>query len=323
MANLFLTGHRKSGTSMLSRLFDSHPELSLYPTDVSLLYAYFPVFAASETDPSKLRQRIAVVLEKSLKHGLSQSDYDENSDAFILRFIDSMLSKLQDESLHDRRKILQALVSAWRQTSGAASNTRVVLKETSQSVHFLELKNAIPNLKFLHLMRDPRDIYAAIKAGISNYYSALGEGEYESLASVLNRFKVDTKAARTYSAAFPSLFSIIRFEDLVFNPESTMRAVASFGDFSFDECLLTPSDLGTEYKGNSHDGIAMSGISPQNVGRWRERIRDEEAMIIEFWLGDEMERHGYQRQFSDANAVLAFSNFYDWYNTKYFYSDSF
>ena len=28
---IFLTGHRKSGTSLLLRLFDNHPDIDVYP----------------------------------------------------------------------------------------------------------------------------------------------------------------------------------------------------------------------------------------------------------------------------------------------------
>lgn len=323
MSNLFLTGHRKSGTSMLTRLFDSHPELSVYPSDISLLYAYFPAFTASESNPDKLRQRISQVLEKSLDYGLSQSDPKGEFHALIRTFTEALFAKLDNESLRNKKAVLRAFISAWSEVSGADADTGIVLKETSQSIHFFELKEVLPTFKFFHLVRDPRDIYAAIKAGVSGYYSEFGEGERESLASVLNRFKVDTSAANILSATHQSTFLTLRFEDIVKNPESTMRKAAAFGNFSFDECLLSPSVAGAAYKGNSHDRIVMSGISSTNVGRWRERISDEEAMIIEFWLGAEMERVGYQRQFTESEAMSAFSKFYDWYNTKYFFSDSF
>lgn len=323
MANLFLTGHRKSGTSMLSRLFDSHPELTAYPADISLLYAYFPAFTECETEPKKLRQRIDLVLRKSLGNSLSSSREDEDINVCVSDFVENMLTLIPDDGLCDKKVVLQALVAAWREASGAEESTGIVLKETSQSVHFFEIKDALPNLKFLHLLRDPRDVYAAIKAGVAKHYGVLGEGERESLASVLNRYKIDSDASEVVSELYPDDFSTIRFEDLVSYPERTMRYVADFGGFSFDRSLLFPTTIGTAYQGNNHDGVVMSGISSQNVGRWRERIKDEEAMVIEFWLGTEMERHGYQRQFSKADTIAAFSKFYHWYNTKYFYSDSF
>ena len=41
---IFLTGHRKSGTSLLQRLFDNHPDIDVYPTDLTLFYNYFPYY---------------------------------------------------------------------------------------------------------------------------------------------------------------------------------------------------------------------------------------------------------------------------------------
>ena len=42
MKVIFLTGHRKSGTTLLSNLLDDVDGLCVYPTDLALLYAYFP-----------------------------------------------------------------------------------------------------------------------------------------------------------------------------------------------------------------------------------------------------------------------------------------
>ena len=39
----------------------------------------------------------------------------------------------------------------------------------------MEINNS--NLKMLQIIRDPRDNYAAIKAGVSSYYKKIGENE--------------------------------------------------------------------------------------------------------------------------------------------------
>ena len=44
MKVIFLTGHRKSGTTLLSNLLDDVDGLCVYPTDLALLYAYFPKY---------------------------------------------------------------------------------------------------------------------------------------------------------------------------------------------------------------------------------------------------------------------------------------
>ena len=41
---LFITGHRKSGTTMFANLFDGHKDFLVYPSDLCLLYAYYPFY---------------------------------------------------------------------------------------------------------------------------------------------------------------------------------------------------------------------------------------------------------------------------------------
>ena len=40
---IFLCGHRKSGTSMFLNLFDGNKDINVFPTDINLLYAYYPI----------------------------------------------------------------------------------------------------------------------------------------------------------------------------------------------------------------------------------------------------------------------------------------
>ena len=39
---LLITGHRKSGTTLLTSLFDKSSEFLVYPPDITLLYTFFP-----------------------------------------------------------------------------------------------------------------------------------------------------------------------------------------------------------------------------------------------------------------------------------------
>ena len=41
---IIITGARRSGTTFLLDLLDGHPDLVVFPTDLRILYAYFPYF---------------------------------------------------------------------------------------------------------------------------------------------------------------------------------------------------------------------------------------------------------------------------------------
>ncbi len=63
---IFLAGHRKSGTSLLHMLFDGHPSLMAYPTDLTVMYAYYPHYTEKLKRDSELRARLNSVLRRGL-----------------------------------------------------------------------------------------------------------------------------------------------------------------------------------------------------------------------------------------------------------------
>lgn len=319
---VFLTGHRKSGTTMLRGLFDGHTQATTYPSDIALLYAYFPAFTIGERPDGELRERVALVLRKSLAgaHGVEHGGKVFDSEAFLKDFWEQFGAG----NLRSRADIVDALGRAWCRFSGLDPDTAtVVLKETSQSIYFDELKAAFPNLKMIHLLRDPRDNYAALKAGVTRYYSKLGENELETLASLINRARMDMISARINTASSPGNFLTVRFEDIVSDPKPALTRVCDFLGWEFSDTMLSPTVLGSADRGNNHDGKRFSGISSANAGAWRERISEEEAKIVEYWCEREMLDWNYSLVFEATERQQAFAKFYEWYNSRYFFADSF
>lgn len=324
MANyIFLTGHRKSGTTLLRGLFDGHDSATVYPTDIGLFYAYFPCFTQDRSQSQKqLQDRISLVLHRSL----TTINPAEHSGPVIEtdRFLDLFWSRLGSMNLFERSSLLDALGKAWCDYCGLdPERTTVALKETSQSVFFGELKADFPSLKMIQLIRDPRDNYAALKAGVSNYYAGLGEGELETLASLINRCRMDMIAARVNADLHPDSFHVVRFEDLVGKPREALGRACEFLRWPLSDAMLSPTVMGSPTLGNSHNGPRFREIDDSHVDAWRRRISAEEAKVIEYWCGREMRDWGYELAFSAAEQQAAFADFYAWYNCRYFFSDSF
>ncbi len=172
---------------MFHRLFDGHPELVVYPDDFSLLYAYFPCYAYQPDATSRqLTDRITTVVKKSLSKVYESEEDDRFVD--VDGFSDLLLQNLSGRDVRKKADLINAVAQAWCSYKAITDKEKPFLfKETSQSIFFQELKTDLPGLKMISLIRDPRDNYAALKAGVSGRYSKLGEGELETLASLLNR----------------------------------------------------------------------------------------------------------------------------------------
>lgn len=318
---IFLAGHRKSGTSLLHMLFDGHPSLMAYPTDLTVMYAYYPHYTEKLKHDSELRARLNSVLSVSLK-GVAdarRSDAVLDADAILNEF----WSIVQHDRLRDMKHVIESLSKAAGSVlfQGRKEPLKALFKETSIDIYAAELLSWFEGGKIIHLVRDPRDNYAALKAGVEKRYSLMGESELMTLASMVNRARFDMRAGRINERRFKGRYKIVRFEDLVSDVEGVMKNLSTLLDLEFDPILLEPTLLGRPAGGNSYDGEVHNGVSAKNAGRWRERISEEEGCIIEFFLANEMKNLGYPTVFSGAQTLDAAMEFYKWYNYRYFYSD--
>lgn len=320
---VIISGHRKSGTSVFHSLFDGHPDIYVYPIDISVLYAYFPYYTVKyDRMPNKLRERLKLVLSSCFKK--CDIDFKKSFNLDATKFVDAVLNDLDDSELYSKESVLTSIANNWIQYFYKSDLKKPFLfKETSQSVFIHEFLSFSEKIKFISLIRDPRDNYAAIKAGVKDYYSQMNESEMVSLASVINRARMDLISAMIGQKEYPNDFLAIRFEDLVNETDEIMQNVANFLNIKFDKGLLTPTKFGIAYKGNSLEGKVFSGLSDKNIGEWPSRISNEEAQIIEYWMHDAMRHWNYELKFPLIESQEKYSEFYNWYNAKFFYSDSF
>jgi hypothetical protein len=318
-----LTGHRKSGTTLLHKLFDGHPYLNVYPVDLCLLYAFYPYWTTPEFGPLERKERLSLVIKKSTSpfYGKKISESIKKFDCE--EFLNLFWEKNNPEVLTRPSCIVQAVGESYCEYAGLDKSLPFLFKETSQTVNLQGMLDDGMDVTAAQIIRDPRDNYAAIKAGVSHYYEKMGEGEKESLASVLNRARMDLDLGWQEQNTNRKAFFAVRFEDLVTEPHKAMDGLVRFMDISWEDSLLRPTLLGEFFSGNSHEGKKFSGISEESVGRWKDRITKFEASVIEGWMATSMASWGYPLEYGHDEHVRALSDFYSWYNSKYFYRDSF
>jgi len=323
MKYIILTGHRKSGTTLLHRLFDNHPGLNIYPVDISLLYAYYPCWTNKKLSTKKLKDRFSLVVQKSTSELTDQKILKDGKKFDPNTFLKILWKNYNPADLVQPNLIMDAVSNSYCEYLELDKSLPFVFKETSQVINLKRILSKNTNVKMLQIIRDPRDNYAAIKDGVSNYYRNMGEDEMESLASVLNRTKLDLELAWREIQNKSSNFFTIHFEQLTANPKKILKKITKDLQIEWHKNLTSPTFLGDKFDGNNHTGDKFKGISSNNVGRWKERISKNEACIIEGWLADTMTHWGYHLQYSHNEHVEALSEFYAWYNCKYFFSDSF
>jgi hypothetical protein len=199
-----------------------------------------------------------------------------------------------------------------------------VIKETSIEIYSNDILKWFPESKFLHLVRDPRDNYAALKSGVKKYYSKMGEDEKQTLSSLIYRTRLGLKMGLANQELYGNTkYRFVIFNQLVGNTFREVESICEFMDIKFTDKLLTPTRLGSEIKGNNFDGNKFNAITNKNIGRWIERISEEEAKVIEFHLGELMKKFNFNLKYDSSDSATAAAEFYKWENYKYYFSDRF
>ncbi len=321
---IFLGGHRKGGTTLLASLLDGHPQLWVYPEDITVLYAYFPVFCQGDYSDEERRRRLDKVIFQQFYQLRRTRSYLEAVRVEPMREV--FFDLLRGRDLADMGQVLEALARAFQAVHpGPGPDARgMVLKETSIEIYAEMLFDKFPAAKFVHLLRDPRDNFAALKAGVENYYSAFDDDANTILASLLHRYGLGMRLARFNQERFgPGRYLVTRHEDVVKDSEAELARISEFLGIDFQPCLLQPTIMGRPSKGNNLDGLEMDGICDINIGRWPQRITPAEAQVIEFHFGELMESWGYRCRYSRQEQARAACEFYKWSNYRYFYFDRF
>lgn len=162
-----------------------------------------------------------------------------------------------------------------------------------------QLRTLFGDTRYIMAVRDPRASFASAERKDQKLLDSKGRGgevayDRAGVEDYCDRWRWSVE---TYYLDAQSTIGL-RFEDLVREPEKTMRSLAAFMNIPFDDALLTPMRIGEDRPANSSFG-RTSGIDPGAADSWRAHLAPEWRGLIEDRLGDLMEQLGYRIEDSD------------------------
>lgn len=141
-----------------------------------------------------------------------------------------------------------------------------------------------PGAKFIHLMRDPRDRYAAMRERGDLPPGALGQATASWLYSAA--------LARRNAERFAADYRVVRYEDLVTHPARTVRRLCEFLGEEFHPAMveLPAARRYDDQRAAAPDGIP---ISPAFVGQYRDQLGPPDLAFIQAFANRQMRAFGY------------------------------
>ena len=242
---VLIGGAGRSGTTLFRAMLGAHPRLYCGP-EVKLI----PVVC-------QLRQDWL----RTLGPELAEAGIDEpRLDVAVRAFVRALLENL------------------------GAPGQRVAEKTPHNLLHMAYLGRLFPNARFLHILRDGRAVAASLvqqrwldpHTGAPVWYCA-------DLASAARYWRDLVIAVRQQAPTVPGRYLEVRYEDLVREPEPTLRRVLAFLGERWDPAVLRHHEAGAVLSGRESSSEAVrAAVHGRAVEKWRERVSaQEEAAIVE------------------------------------------
>lgn len=323
---IFICGHRRSGTTLLTCLLENHPEFLVYPPDSGFFYAYYPIYEDPKySDRERIEQIVNFCiknLDDFLKESFPESVRQEIN--FPLDAFRNEFCNLAKKTKCKPKDLLMSLILAYKNQYGYPDNPKFwVEKTTSSEIYAAEALKWFPRAKFIHVLRDPRDNWASLKSGWDKRFKYHNDSLDRLMHSMIERGKFGFELSIKNQNRFgKDKYKIIKYEDLVEKTISVMTDISEFIGVSFSDNILTPTICGESWHGNNYGDTKFKGPSSLNVNRWRERITDQEAMLIEYHFDEYMKKYDYPLVFKLEDKIDAAVKHYKWYNYAQHYSFS-
>jgi hypothetical protein len=284
---IFICGHPKSGTTLLTALLDGHPQILVFPEETYYLkkVCQQPKFSVSSGTEYLLTEsqcnKLSLTCGDGLMGNYDYSDFDYNT--FKERFLNNL-----NDGRQTHGDVLESLVSAYAYETHQSGKKYWVEKSPGNERYLHLPLSWFSDMRAIYLVRDPRDVYT------SHAKKRRMESTHLPIEKFVYRWGLSLWMWQQYIAKHAEHALTVRYEDLLRYPKETLSLICRFLDIDYEPILERPTKNKKPWLGNSMHGDKFINISTKPIGRWRTDLSKEQVSFIEAFLGKSMPWVGYQ-----------------------------
>ena len=280
----FVVGMNRSGTTLLRMMLDAHPQLTIPPET-----HFVP-------DLVKVAREGAATPEALLKVIVAQREWGD----FGLTE-DELLDRFRAIGSPDAGDAIRAFFEAYAERVG---KPRWGDKTPRYVTRMRLIADALPEAHFVHVIRDGRDVALSVRDRTVKDYT---------VERVAQRWKEKVSKARR-DAPLLKHYMELRYEDLVLDPEGSLRKISEFVDLPYDDAMLRYHEqaerrlqemarelpeqggktrLSVERRMATH-ARTTEPPDPERVTRWRNEMSADDQAAFEGVAGALLVELGYE-----------------------------
>jgi hypothetical protein len=291
----FVIGMTRSGTTLLRLMLDSHPELTI-PPETHFVPDVIKAFNEGRDSPAEVAQ--------VMTEGRRWGDFGISARRF----------RRELERLRPLMKPRVPLRAFYRMYAKKQGKQRWGDKTPGYATKMRRVKRILPEARFIHVIRDGRDVALSLRdreAGLST-------------EQIARRWRHRINRTRRAAQDVPDYIEI-RYEDLVAEPEATLRRICAHIELDFSPKMLAyheraakrlreisqPLEAEEEKRGLSAasrlEAHALTSEPPRTdrSGRWRSEMSAEDVAAFEEHAGELLADLGYETASSEAKLTSA------------------
>lgn len=266
----FVVGMARSGTTLVRSLLDSHPAVYAVPEETFVAEwckADDPVSGLFEDRPYRLL-------------------FEQGSPG--RRYVEQRLRERLPGPT-DVASALHALIEVLQQWQPEPGNQQVWIEKTPRHVqHIGPLRRAFGEAtRVVGLVRDPR----AVLASINRFMDRDEQGDLRRFA---RQWATTDRILRAWAEALPERMLLVRYEDLVAEPEPVLRRLSALLDIPWDAAVLRPTTTTGKWGAVSRGGEPGAAINTRSLTKYREQLEPETIRRLEELLAPRMLAWGYE-----------------------------
>jgi hypothetical protein len=285
----FILGRPRSGTTLLTTLFNAHPNVRIAPEFPILLPLYQKFRNVKEWDEEAILSFVDHLFRHYVFNNRTLDHYMLDKDAFTADLMELKHTGTTQDFL---KSINYHSFTVFEK----GKTLRIGDKNPVYSIYAKRLLKIFPEAKFICIIRDYRDNFVSIRK--------LSELKMEApiLSLQISRWKYAARIFLACRKKYPDRFRIVRYEDLVTEQEKTVRELFEFIGITYDPAVFDFYTKKEETLKAYNDpmiekfhGSLMKPVNTSRMNLWKKELTPAQVRIADQIAGKYADLFGYQR----------------------------
>ena len=276
--NFYILGMGRSGTTLFQSILDAHSAIVVPPESYFVLHLYSKYFHVKKWDTN-------------IKKKFIEDLYTDRPFRLVWRVPKENLLEAFNEAptILNLGEALNIVRSSFRDSYKQKEIIRFGGKKPIYSMFTKRIMKVNPNAKIIHIVRDPR--------GTAN--GQINTFKKKDALAIGYMWNWNNKTILKLKKKYPNQYFLLRYEDLIENTETTMKAVCHFLEVPYESSLMeyrtTTTKRFTEYTEeykNKHRSL-LKPIDKSIAEKWKKTLQTKHRKEIEYVTSDLAKQFGY------------------------------